>query len=110
MATRTVSATEAKNRLGAYLKFATQGGGAVIVESRREPSAVIISFEEYQRLRDADALLARQRRLEKLEQIMERQAELNSDLTEESAEALVQRALAEDRATRQQLIATERDN
>ena len=41
---------------------------------------------------------------------MERQAELNSDLTEESAEALVQRALAEDRATRQQLIATERDN
>lgn len=103
MVTRTVSATEAKNRLGAYLKLATEDGEAVIVENRREPSAVIISFEEYQRLRDAEVLLARQRRLEALNGIMKRQAELNSDLTEEAAEALVQRALDEDRAALRQL-------
>lgn len=103
MVTRSISATEAKNRLGAYLKMATENGEAVIVENRREPSAVIISFVEYQRLRDADALLSRQRRLEALDGIMKRQAELNSDLTEEAAEALVQRALDEDRVARRQL-------
>ena len=98
MVTRTVSATEAKNRLGAYLKMATEDGDAVIVENRHEPSAVIISFETYQQLRDAQTMLDRQRRLAELDRIAKIQAERNSDLTEESAEALIQRYLAEDRA------------
>ena len=100
MSTRTVSATEVKNRLGAYLKMATQDGDAVVIENYREPSAVIISFEEYQRLRSAQAVLDRQRRLSELDRISAIQAERNSDLTEEAAEALVQRYLAEDRAER----------
>jgi prevent-host-death family protein len=100
MSTRTVSATEAKNRLGAYLKMATQDGDAVIVENFREPSAVIISFEEYQRLRNAEAVLDRQRRLAELDRIIAIQAERNSDLTEETADALVQQYLAEDRDER----------
>lgn len=97
MGTRTISATEAKNRLGAYLKMATEDGDAVIVENRREPSAVIISFEAYQRLRDAQTMLDRQRRLAELDRIVEIQAARNSDLTEEAADALIQRYLAEDR-------------
>jgi prevent-host-death family protein len=100
MSTRTVSATEAKNRLGAYLKMATQDGDAVVIENYREPSAVIISFEEYQRLRKAQAKLDRQQRLAELDRISAIQAELNSDLSEEAAEALVQRYLEEDRAER----------
>jgi prevent-host-death family protein len=100
MGTRTISATEAKNRLGAYLKMAVEDGDAVIVENRREPSAVIISFEAYQRLRDAQTKLDRQRRLAELDRIVELQSERNSDLTEETAEALIQRYLAEDREER----------
>jgi hypothetical protein len=41
--------------------------------------------------------------LEALDGIMKRQAELNSDLTEEAAETLVQRALDEDRVARRRL-------
>jgi prevent-host-death family protein len=100
MGTRTISATEAKNRLGAYLKMATEDGDAVIVENRREPSAVIISFDTYQRLRDAQTMLDRQRRLAELDRIIEVQSERNRDLTEETAEALIQRYLAEDREER----------
>lgn len=97
MGTRTVSATEAKSRLGAYLKMASEDGDAVIVENHREPSAVIISFEEYQRLRNAQTTLDRQRRLAELDRIIEIQAQRNRDLTEETADALIQRYLAEDR-------------
>lgn len=100
MVTRKISATEAKNRLGAYLKMATEDGDAVIVENRREPSAVIISFEAYQRLRAAQTMLDRQRRLAELDRIAELQAERNSDLTEETADALIQQYLAEDREAR----------
>lgn len=100
MSTRTVSATEAKNRLGAYLKMATEDGDAVVIENYREPSAVIISFEEYERLQKAQAALDRQRRLAEFDRISALQAELNSDLTEEAAEALVQRYLTEKHAER----------
>jgi prevent-host-death family protein len=105
MVTRTVSATEAKNRLGAYLKMATEDGEAVVVENRREPSAVIISFEKYQRLLEAQTVLDRQRRLAVLDRIAEIQAERNSDLTEETAEALIQRYLAEEREERRHTTA-----
>lgn len=100
MVTRKISATEAKNRLGAYLRMATEDGDAVIVENRREPSAVIISFAEYQQLQAARTLLDRQRRLAELDRIAELQAERNSDLTEETADALIQQYLTEDREAR----------
>lgn len=102
MVTRTISATEAKNRLGTYLKYVSEDGEAVIVENRHEPSAVIISFQEYEQLRDAQKTLARQRRLEALDRIVAKQAERNADLSEEGAESLIQRYLAEDREERRQ--------
>lgn len=77
--------------------MATEGGEAVIVENHREPSAVIISFDEYERLRDAQAMLDRQRRLAELDPIIEIQGARDSDLTEETANALIQRYLGEDR-------------
>ena len=107
MSTRTISATEAKNRLGAYLKMAIEDGDAVIVENRREPSAVIISFETYQRLRDAQTTLDRQRRLAELDRIVEIQTARNSDLTEATADALIQQYLAEDREERQTAAPTQ---
>lgn len=98
--TRRMSATDAKNRWGELVETVSALGESVIVENRREPMLVVISpadFDEFQALR-------REKRLrefrERLQQIADVQARLNADLSEEEAEALVQRALAEDREER----------
>jgi len=98
--TKRMSATDAKNRWGELVDTVVSQGESVIVENRREPMLVVISpsdFDEFQALRKEQRL--REFR-ERLEQIIEVQSKLNADLTEEEAEALVQRALAEDRDER----------
>ena len=100
--TKSVSATEAKNRLGALVKTVIEEGETVLIENRREPVVVLLPLSDYQelqalrkekRIREAQATLRR---------IEERQAELNKDLTEEQAEELVQRYIAEVREERRQ--------
>ncbi len=98
MSTRVVSATEAKNRLGAYLKAATEHGDAVVIESRNEPAAVLISFSEYQLLRNAQEELAENEFLSRFDRIMAEQAERNRDLTPEEADEMAIRAVQESRA------------
>jgi hypothetical protein len=49
------------------------------------------------RVNDTQMATDRQRRLAELDHIIETQADRNSDLTEETADALIQRDLAEDR-------------
>jgi prevent-host-death family protein len=98
--TKRMSASDAKNRWGELVDTVVSQGESVIVENRREPMLVVISpsdFDEFQSLRKEQRL--REFR-ERLEQIVEVQAQLNADLTEEEAEALVQRALEEDREDR----------
>jgi antitoxin Phd len=48
------TATEAKNRFGEILHGVARGGAA-IVTSRNRPRAVIVSYEDYQRLVDQEA-------------------------------------------------------
>lgn len=96
MTTRTVSATEAKNRFGAVVKSAREEVDVVLVENHGEPYAIILSPSEFQRLQASDHELRRRKRLDRLEEIMQVQAELNKDLTPEAAEELVQRAIEED--------------
>lgn len=98
--TKRMSATDAKNRWGELVAAVTEQGESVIVENRREPVLVAISiadFDEFQALRKEQKL--REFR-QQLQRIAEAQTRLNADLTEEEAEALVQRALSEDREER----------
>lgn len=85
---KTISASEAKNSLGAVIEWAVENGDEVIVESRGKPKAVIMPFddyEEYQRLREQ----ARRRAvLARLEKLAETVGARNQDLTAEAADAL----------------------
>ncbi len=99
-----MSATDAKNHWGDLVKSVAEQGEVVIVENRREPILVAISpadFEELQAFRKEKRLKEIRERLRRIE---DAQWKLNSDLTEQDAEALVQRALAEDRQERSREI------
>ena len=98
MSIKVVSATEAKNRLGAYLKAATEDGDAVVIESRNEPAAVLISYAEFQSLRRAQAELAESEFLIRFDRIMAEQADRNRNLSPEEADELAIRAVQESRA------------
>ena len=102
MTTRTVSATEAKNRFGAIVKSARNDVDAVLIENHGEPYAFILSPSEFQRLQDADKELRRRLRLERLEEIMRVQAERNKDLTADEADEMAVRAVREYRERQRQ--------
>ncbi len=46
---RTITATDAKNRLGEWLKYVYRNNEAVVVEKDGFPVAVIISVAEYRK-------------------------------------------------------------
>ena len=50
MDTKTLSATEVKNRFGRVLREISQTGGPIIVEKDGKPVAVILSVSEYIRM------------------------------------------------------------
>ena len=85
--TRTVSANEAKNRLGALVRSVAESGDPVVIKTYGRPRAVIVSVEaheELERLRDA------QRRAEALSLFRQARAEVlahNLDMTDEEREA-----------------------
>jgi prevent-host-death family protein len=88
---RTVSASEAKNRLGALMGWVREHRDAVIVENHGQPRVVILPVEEYA---DYEALKEQRRRQEALETMRRLQAEVsarNSDLTPEQADELADR-------------------
>ena len=99
-----MSATDAKNHWGDLVKSVAEQGEIVIVENRRSPILVAISPADFEELQ----VLRKDRRLreirERLQRIEEAQWKLNSDLTEQEAEALVQRALEKDRQERSRKI------
>ena len=50
MPTKTVSATDAKNRFGGVLHEVNQTGEPIVVEKDGKPVAVILSMDAYERL------------------------------------------------------------
>ena len=92
---KTVTATEAKNRLGALLGYVVGEGDEVIVERQGRPSAVIMSFAAYE---EVEALREQKRRTDALEQLraLRRQVRArNQDLSAEEAMALADRFVHE---------------
>lgn len=92
---KTVTASEAKNRLGALLGWVVEHQDEIIVESHGEPKAVIVAFDEYEKL---SQLKERQRRQDALERMRELRAEVserNQDLSEAAALELADRVVRE---------------
>ena len=98
--TRTVTATEAKNRLGALMAEAQKE--PVIVEIHGAPKAAIVSMED---LRDLEAFREadeRRKRIERMHRFYEQQAARNADLSQEEAAAIIEQATRDIREIRRE--------
>jgi prevent-host-death family protein len=87
---KTVSATEAKNRLGAFLGEVARGEDDVVIASHGKPTAVLISYEVYRELREIQDRLRRQEAMEALWQLRKEVRARNQDLTSEEADAIAE--------------------
>jgi prevent-host-death family protein len=88
--TRTVTATEAKNRLGALMAQAQEE--PVIVEIHGAPRAAIVSMEDLRELEAFRKADERRKRIERMHRFYEQQATRNSDLSQEEAAAIIEQA------------------
>lgn len=78
-----VSATEAKNRLGAILAVVSRKNQEIAIESRGEPKAVIISYQEYEKLTALKEKERREEALKKLEELRKVVRTRSKDITRE---------------------------
>lgn len=92
---RTVSASEAKNRLGSLMQWAIKNRDEVVIESRGEPTAVIMPYREYETVTELRERDRRARALAQLEELRKRVQARNQDLTEEAATELADRVTRE---------------
>lgn len=93
---KTVSASEAKNRLGAVVSWVLSNQDQVIIESRGAPTVVVISYEEYEKLMSIKEQQRRQDVLQKLRELRERVRGRNQDITtEEQAMQIADRFVRE---------------
>ena len=92
---KAVTATEAKNRLGALMAWAVAQRDEVIVEAQGKPRAVIMSFADYQEVQALREQARRREALERLRALRARVSARNQDLTEEQAMALADRFVRE---------------
>lgn len=100
--TRTVTATEAKNTLGSLIRLVSEQGDTVIIENRHERTAILIPVADYEELQVLRKHKIRREAMETLSRIEAIQAERNKDLTDEEAQALVDRAIKDIREDRKQ--------
>lgn len=88
---KTISATEAKNKLGALIGWVLEHEDEVIVESRGEPKVVIVPFSEYEEFRRLKEQARRKEAFARLEALHEKISSRNQDLTPEAGDALADR-------------------
>lgn len=86
-----VSASEAKTRFGAIVDWALESNDDVIVESYGKPTAVIMSFGEYQKVLGLREQARRQEALATLEELRGQVLARNQDLDAAQAEELADR-------------------
>jgi prevent-host-death family protein len=85
---KSVSATEAKNRLGALISEVETDNEPVVVEHHGRPRAVIVSADEWTALVDARKELRRLQAWERLKALAAEVSARNADLSPEEADAL----------------------
>jgi prevent-host-death family protein len=95
---KTVSATEAKNRLGALIGDVVSGREDIVIENHGTPRAVLISFDHYRELVDAREQRRRREAMEDLRQLRAEVLAQNQDLDDEAREQLIEEISSEVRA------------
>jgi prevent-host-death family protein len=93
--TKTITATEAKNRLGAVLSGVQRSGEPVIVENRHEPAAVIMTYGDFEELQGYRAERRRHEAIAKIREIQQRVADRNKDLDDEDADRIADEIVRE---------------
>ena len=88
---RTVSASEAKNKLGSLMGWVRETHDEVIIESHGEPRVVIMSFTEYEMTRQLREQKRRGDALERMRQLQREVSARNADLAPEQVEELADR-------------------
>lgn len=88
---RTVSASEAKNELGGIMAWAQKNKDDVIIENRGQPNAVLVSFEEYQKILKLREDARRRELLSQIRQLRQEVQDRNQDLGKKEAIALADR-------------------
>jgi prevent-host-death family protein len=85
---KTVSATEAKNRLGSLLAELSNGTEAIVIVHYGNPRAVLVSAEQWDQLSHARDRLRRLEAWEQLRELAAESSDRNADLTQEEADAI----------------------
>jgi prevent-host-death family protein len=92
---KTITATEAKNRLGSVLSSVQESGEPVIVENRHAPDAVIMTYGDFKELQTYRAERRRQEAIAKIREIQSRASERNKDLSDEEADQIADEIVRE---------------
>jgi prevent-host-death family protein len=98
--TRTVTATEAKNRLGALMNEVIESNEPVIIELRGRPKIAMITKERLQEIEEIERLQRHQRAITALDELNVEIAARGSTLSEAEAMELAVEAVQEIRADR----------
>lgn len=85
---KTISANEAKNRLGAWIGYVNDQDDEVIVERHGKPRAVIMSIEAFEEVQELRQKQRREEAVKRLRAIREEVSARNRDLTEQQAEEI----------------------
>ncbi len=82
---RTVTATEAKARLGELMRRAIDSGDSIIVESRGKPQVALVPYVEYEELQKLKARARREAALAQLRELAREVQAQNQDVDESEA-------------------------
>lgn len=85
---KTISVSEAKNKLSAMLDWAVANQDEVIIASRGTPKAVILSYEEYEAVAALREKARRQAALKRMQTLAATIQARNQDLSPEEANQL----------------------
>jgi prevent-host-death family protein len=85
---KTVTATEAKNRLGTLIRDVADGNGAVTIEHHGRPRVVVVSAEEWAEMSELRERVRREAAWQRIIEIAREVSARNADLTQEEADAL----------------------
>ena len=92
---RTISAAEAETQLGSVITWVEEHGDEVIVENLGRPRAVIMSFVDYEQVRQLRDRMRREEAKARLHRLKHEVSERNRDLSEKQAMALADRFVHE---------------